>query len=248
MQNQILPRLRPSSKVLLLDLGVASHEHHEPEILSGLSRRDALRLGVVATGVLILPSFVADSKANPVLPWLYWTGRVAFAGAVAWLVGRVLDRVIPDEPASLGVKEVKARPTRNAFHNSHADPYVVDKPQYNFLPRYSKEFNYYMEMPDYVRSDSKASIPKHKDLSVCEIKRIAMEEPGYGTVLFPCGKRCPPGPSDQVGFAKTAARYGVEPSKLELEYVRPFNDGSKQFNAFGVSSRRTGGKDLLISV
>ncbi len=247
-ESEICPPPGSRAKVLLLDLGGTSHEHRGLETVSELSRRDALRLGMLATGALVLPPFVADSKANPVLPWLYWTGRVAFAGAVAWLVGRVLDRYIPDEPTRLGVKEVKARPTRDAFHNSHADPYVVEKPQYNFSPRLSREYNYYMELPDYVRSDAEASIPKHKDLNVCEIKRIAREEPNYGTVLFPCGRRCPPGRNDRSDFTQTASLYGVAPASLELDYVRPFNNGHKTFKAFGVTNPKTGDKDLLISV
>lgn len=220
-------------------------------IANSLSRREALRVGLAVTvsGILIptLPPFSSDAQAHP-LGWLAWTGRTAFAAGIAWLVNRVLDKRYPSHPDTLGVKSIAPTPTADHFHNSQAEPYVVTNARYNFRDEYSPGFGYYMGVNGYLRSNKTDPIPEIKDLATHEVKRIAKEESNYDTLLFPCGKRERPTQLDLVGYQDTCDEYRVDPDRLKLDYVRPFNDGQQQYLAYGVTSRRTGEKDLLVSV
>lgn len=213
------------------------------------SRREVIRIGfaAVASGILVLPPFSSEARANP-LAWLGWTGRTAFAAGIAWLVNRVLDKRFPTDPDRLGIRSVSPTPTTDRFHNSHADPYVVTNPRYNFKDEYSRDYRYYVGVSSYLRSNKTDPIPEIKDLATNEIKRIAWEESRHGTLLFPCGKRERPVQSDLSGYRNTCIEYGVDPARLKLDYVRPFNDGNDAFVAYGITSNRTGQKDLLISL
>ena len=227
-----------------------------------LFRREFLRKsGTTAIMLAIVPSvlFTQDAEANP-MAWLAQRGKAAFAGALSWFVNRTLDIVFPHFgnnlkggnklAKELDVKELDPNPTvEDEFHNQHASPYVCLNPQYSFKPRHSERYNYFVELDRYLRSDTDNPLPEFKDLSTPEIKRIAQEEDYYGTVLFPCGQRRPPVIEDNPRYTETCWReYDTDPNLMELEYVRPFNDGIHSYASYGVKSKRTGEKDLLISV
>ena len=227
-----------------------------------IARREFLRKGgMTAIALTIAPSvlFTQDAQANP-LAWLAWTGRATLAGAISWLVGRTLDIKFPNFGTSikagnklareLNVRKVKPNPTKaDTFHNSHASPYAVLNSNYGFNPRYSERYKYFVGLDRYPRSDTDNPLPAFKDLSAPEIKRIAQEENFYGTILFPCGQRQRPNRNDYAGYSRTCNEsYNTDPDLMELEYVRPFNDGTNLYASYGVKSKKTGDKDLLISV
>ena len=227
-----------------------------------VSRREFLRKGGTTAIVLTLaPSvlFTQDAEANPIT-WLAWTGKAAFAGGISWLIGRVLDIRFPNFGRSLkagnklakelGVQIVEPKPTKtDRFHNSHASPYAVLSPKYRFKPKYSERYEYFVGLDRYLRSDADNPLPDFKDLSTPEIKRIAKEEDYYDTILFPCGQRKLPVRGDYAGYKRTSEEYyNTDPDLMQLEYVRPFNDGTDSYLSYGVKSKRTGEKDLLISV
>ena len=226
-----------------------------------LPRREFLRKGGTATAILaIAPSllFTQDAEANP-MAWLAWIGRAGVAGAISWFVNHVLDMEFPHFGSSfkganklareLNVKKINPKPTvEHNFHNSHASPYACLNPRYSFKPKYSERYKYFVGLDRYLRSDEGDPLPDFKDLSTPEIKRIAREEDFYNTVLFPCGQRQPVEPGDYAGYYETCNEYNTDPNLMEVEYVRPFNDGTHSYTAYGVKSKKTGQKDLLISV
>ncbi len=229
----------------------------EPDFdLDAFSRRKFLRLGAMTTTVMtILPIalFTQEAKAGSILfPWIAWTGRQAFAAGISWLVNRVLDKIfLEDDPKiadRLDVRSITPRPTGDSFHDSHADPYAVMNSHYHFDAEYSSEFEYYVELSAYLRFDKANPIADSKDLSTLEIKRLAKEVKYYRTILFPCGLRERPSKDHRDGYHSTCTEYNVHPDLLELEYVRPFNDGRDLYSAYGVKIIKTGEKDLLISV
>ena len=242
-----------------------SPETHQVELLkldnNPLFRREFLRKGgTTAIMLAIAPSvlFTQDAEANP-LAWLAWLGRAAFAGGISWFVDRTLDIVFPHFGDSLkggnklarelNVKKMEPKPTaENKFHNSHASPYVSLNPNYSFEPKYSDRYDYFVELDQYLRSDTDNPLPEFKDLSTPELKRIAREEDFYETILFPCGQRTAPVSNDYAGYHATCDEYNTDPNLMELEYVRPFNDGVHSYASYGVKSKKTGQKDLLISV
>ena len=227
-----------------------------------LFRREFLRKGgTTAIMLAIAPSvlFTRDAEANP-LAFLAWVGKAAFAGAIGWFIDRTLDIVLPHFGDSLkggnqlarelNVEERDPKPTAEyEFHNSHASPYVSLNPNYSFKPKYSDRYDYFVELDQYLRSDTDDPLPEFKDLSTPELKRIAREEDYYNTILFPCGPRERPVSNDYAGYSATCHNeYNINPNLMELEYVRPFNDGTHSYASYGVKSKRTGQKDLLISV
>ena len=226
-----------------------------------LFRREFLRKGGTTAIILaIAPSvlFTQDAEANP-MAWLAWIGRAAFAGAISWFVDQTLDIVFPHFGNSLkggnklarelNVEKIDPKPTaEDKFHNLHASPYVSLNPHYSFKPKYSERYDYFVELDRYLRSDADDPLPEFKDLSTPEIKRIAREEDFYNTILFPCGQRKPPVLDDYAGYYETCDEYNTDPNLMEIEYVRPFNDGTDSYASYGVKSKRTGQKDLLISV
>ena len=194
----------------------------------------------------------------PALAWIAWTGRAALAGGISWLVGRVLDRRFPDFGNNrkagekladeLNVKKVSLGPTADSFHNRYASPYAVMNRKYHFDSYYSNEFGFYVQLNPYLRADDDTPLADFKDLSIAEIKRIASEEDYRETILFPCNQRSRPVSEDYVGYTRTCQKYKVEPEDLKLEYVRPFSNGIDSYPAYGVKSKRSKQKDLLISV
>ena len=238
-----------SDKSLLVTVG-------EPDFdFKDFSRREFIRLGVMTTTVMTITPialFTQEAKASPTwLPWLFWTGRPAFAAAISWLVNRALDKAFPENDPEvadkLNVQVITPRSTNDSFHNIHADPYIVANPRYNFDTEYSKKCRYYIELNRYLRSDEENPIADFKDLSTSEIKRLAYEDKYYKNILFPCGLRERPNRDHYAGYRSTCNAYKVDPDLLELEYVRPFNDGRDSCLTYGVKSRQTGRKDLLIS-
>ncbi len=213
-------------------------------------------MGVMATTVMTttpIALFTQEAKASPALfPWLVWGGRRAFAAAISWFVKRALDKAFPENDPQLAdkldVRKIDPSPTKNSFHNTHADPYIVANPRYNFDTEYSKKCGYYVELNRYLRSDEENPIADFKDLSTVEIKRLAYEDKYGKSLFFPCGLRERPNSTHYAGYRSTCNAYKVDLDLLLFEYVRPFNDGENTCLAYGVKSKKTGGKDLLISL
>ena len=225
-----------------------------------ISRREFLYRGgatalVVASAPLAV--FTQQSVANPVLPWLAWTGRIALAEGISWLVNRVLDRTFPDFGNNrkaaerladeLNVKKVDRKPTADRFHNRYASRYGVMNRAYRFDSDYSNKFAYYVQLNPYLRSDNNTPLAAYTDLSIPEIQGIAREENCYGTILSPSGERRRPRHEDHVGFRSTCRRkYRIDPNRVKLEYVRTFKARFCPYPAYGVKINRQ--RYLLISV
>ena len=182
-----------------------------------LFRREFLRKGgTTAIMLAIAPSvlFTRDAEANP-LAFLAWVGKAAFAGAIGWFIDRTLDIVLPHFGDSLkggnqlarelNVEERDPKPTAEyEFHNSHASPYVSLNPNYSFKPKYSDRYDYFVELDQYLRSDTDDPLPEFKDLSTPEsseshVKRIITTQSFslvvHENALFPMIMRVTPQPA-----------------------------------------------------
>ena len=228
-----------------------------------LSRREFIRSGSkAATGIMIAPLVLSTKKvaANPLpLPWLAWAGRRAFAAGIDWLVNQLLDRAFPDFGNDQKVAEelaneldvqriVNPKPTDDGFHNKYASPYAIMNRSYYFDAKYSKRFGYYVELNLYLRSDKEVPLLDSRDLSTPEIKLIARfhEASEYKKILYPCGQRQRPVYDHYVDYKIICDQQEVNPNSFELEYVRPFGDGSDSYTACSVKQKKIGDTFLVI--
>lgn len=90
------------------------------------SRRDLLRYGLMTTGAALganlMGPFSSTASANPVM---WWVLRTAFAAAITWYVGRVLEEWAGDKKIVLA--SATPTPSRGSkpFHDSHGSPHRV---------------------------------------------------------------------------------------------------------------------------
>jgi hypothetical protein len=223
-----------------------------------IDRRDFLRMTAAGSaGLLVLGTSGlrrAEAGIPPVVASAFKTVAEALVAAV---IGDAYARTIA---AATAVKTPSPPPAQSpapspldpeqAFHAMFAPEYILNGAK---IPAtFSRSYRYWMELNEAVRSDSREEIRPYKDLNYAEMCRIKYpREIEYaGAVVHPCGYRRPPNEDDRLVFERTCVdRYGVDPHKLTLRYVRPFTDTTRQFVGFGVSgARRPGDSDLLISL
>lgn len=199
-----------------------------------LERRSLLKLlGIAGIAGVLNPLASARLMANPLL------GAALFRTLIIRLVTATLSAVA----AELVVEKIRAARIRsntagNDFHAQNAAKYNVDLT----TPTYPTRFNNgsYLTIQQKPRMDSENPTRIIKDLNEQEIRRITYEDEieQYGCVPFPCSERIKPCDCDQEHMAQVAAGcYGMNPARLQLEYVRAFNDGRKAFTGYGVSGR-----------
>jgi hypothetical protein len=247
-----LPRVGSSANPKQLLVQIENEQSQAQANPQKLSRRDALRISVSVAAALgaavVLPAKWKRAEAGFFIPFL----AGAFATYAAWYLAKSSGIKIPGDPEELRLTQTKnPKPSGDRFHDRFNDGFQITNPKYRIPSTYGRDAGFYVRTDGYVRADGEDPVPEFKDLNTQELKRIHQES--LNGLHYPCGYRAKPNTQDVAAYCETCERYnGVDPSKLRLDYVRPMNDGKdnddSQKVAFGVTSRRTGEKDLLISV
>ncbi|MBI5757694.1 MAG: hypothetical protein HZA46_04170 [Planctomycetales bacterium] len=215
------------------------------------TRRQALRLGVWSAGTLFLSvgssSLQRAANADSFFDRYPWLAKKEFANNLAWYCDETVGKEIPADPDELGLEKVADPcPSKSKFHNSHAEPLIVGKERHHFPSLFGENCRFHVSIHQHLRADVPREIPDFKDLASHELRRIRHEAKIFSAVLYPCGERACPAVGDRTSFHRACDEYGVDPDRLKLDYVRPFNDGRKAHLGFGVRSQKSGEKDLLI--
>ena len=180
------------------------------------------------------------SAAISEMPWLAWGGKEFVSAAFAWVLKHYVKEVkellpevkelLPDAgdvrstasalARKLGLKkENNPSPTRDSFHNSHAEKYTVTNRSYH--RKYSGIFGCCVRQDYYLRCGRNMSKTYIGDLSALEIKAIAMYKWHHRTLLLPDGWR--ESPRGLVSSNKD----------WKLEYIRTFTDGDSLIKGYG---------------
>lgn len=204
-------------------------EPQPPLLLPLMSRRDALRFGVGAAGAAI---FVVGRPGKSQAFFWYVAGAV-FAGAVGWLVGRVLDRVFPLQVEDL--RETKTpTPTKDDYHDQFANPWIVTNQARHVKTARNNTFNVSFGVDEYQR------ITDQNTIEIGSWRKEAEDPKIRGPLLLPAGLRRPLKDRDKRELRETARLYDVEADSDNFEYVQTFNDDKGQPHVGFVPKRGKG--------
>ena len=182
---------------------------------ASVSRRDFLRRGFFYGGIVIVSplslfttgcgtsTFQAiKAAAISEMPWLDWEKEKLVSAAFSWFLNRYVTPLLPDVgdvrsaatalAKKLGLKKTsRPRPTRDEFHNSYAENYVITN-RYYHCEMHSRKMRCCVKLDHYLRCSESRQVANFGDLSASEIKAIAeynFDNPGI--LLLPASRRKP---------------------------------------------------------
>jgi hypothetical protein len=234
----------PGSKAHLLELAVDDLNGHEQLPWQGIpvpvTRRDAIRVGLVTGGVLLgIGTRPTSARAEPITASVvFWfVAKYAAIAAISYFVHRILGEVFPKPITNDDVRRLpNPRPSSSAFHNQFADPHVVINQDFWKEPRRLASY-----------PGLEFGLREHllfKDVNAPEFKAIEAHTLSYGCPLLPVDPRSE---YDGRSHHKEALRNVgklyrgkdlPDLSEKDVRYVQTFKGdvkrGSKEHLGFGV--------------
>jgi hypothetical protein len=199
------------------------------------SRRHFVKTFSTAAVILVADplSFIPEAEAAQ-----FQAATRLIKEATEWFAKNVLPPGVAEYVVGL-IKEATTSPAPppRDLHEQHSVKVVINMKTQPVRTIYKRQ---YFQINQFSRTDSQNPPRVRKDLNLAEMGALAspLETNYHGCVLFPCSERQQPTYDDRIAFCDVMRsnkyrRTGFVPRPEQLEYVRPFNDGTNQFIGYG---------------